>query len=383
MEKEVITTMTYYYLEYDADETAADNDPLLNLYNPYKKFNTYTGMIAYMEDHPFGFGCLIPVQEDPVTKTAQYIFIKREKILTRMQSGRIQYSMVLVGDRTYPLREVDIEIHSIDEFYRAIWNIDRIRCFNAMIQYGVAVKKDLPWVENTDYFTSHIPESDTMELRYVDIDSFSYSLKGTNFGDISDSYDIDYSNAYGIFKLYACVCTKFYDSYMTPNGEEIGMDEDGKFWWVMSSESYFGESNITVTYHTNANSKVFINVEDFLLINDYLEEAISGRDDMNGIFVYYKKSPLFMIDADFMIDNFFPIMMDIHYYLEISYLYCKLHLEEKNHIFVDPEEFKFEIRVGTKKNLIFTSEVKLMDDKRSLLMEILYFIMNKYEDGEF
>ena len=65
------------------------------------------------------------------------------------------------------------------------------------------------------------------------------------------------------------------------------------------------------------------------------------------------------------------------------YLYCKLHLEEKNYILVDPEEFKFEIRVGTKKNLMFTSEVKLMDDKRSLLMEILYFIMNKYEDGEF
>ena len=383
MEKEVIKTMPYYYLEYDADETAADNDPLLNLYNPYKKFNTYTSMVEYMESHPFGFGCLIPVQEDPVSQTAQYIFIKKEKVITQMKYGRIRYSMVLVGDQTYPLREVDMEIHSIDEFYRAIWNIDRIRCFNTMLQYGVAIKRDIPWVENSDYFTSHIPESASMELRYVDIDSFSYILKGTNFGDMSDSCEIEYSNAYGIFKMYACICTKFYDSYMTQDGEEIGIDEDSKFWWIMSSESYFGESGITTTYHTNADSKVFIKVEDFLFINDYLDEIDSGRDEVDGIFVYYKRSPLFVIDIDYLIDNFFPITMDVYYYLEIVYLYCKLHLEEKNHILVDPEEFKFEIRIGTKKNLIFSTEMNLIENKRSLLMEILYFIMTKYEEGEF
>ena len=75
--------------------------------------------------------------------------------------------------------------------------------------------------------------------------------------------------------------------------------------------------------------------------------------------------------------------MDVYYYLEIVYLYCKLHLEEKNHILVDPEEFKFEIRIGTKKNLIFSTEMNLIENKRSLLMEILYFIMTNYEEGEF
>ena len=107
--------MPYYYLEYDAEETAADNNPRMNLYNPFKVFNTYNAMIEYIENHPFGLGSLIPVQIDPNTNVTQYIFVKREKLITKLKYGVIKYSIVLVGDKSFPLKEIVIEIHYIDD----------------------------------------------------------------------------------------------------------------------------------------------------------------------------------------------------------------------------------------------------------------------------
>ena len=372
--------MPYYYLEYDAEETAADNDPRMNLYNPFKAFNTYNGMIDYIEKHPFGLGCLIPVQVDPMTNVTQYVFVKKEKLITKINYGVIKYSIVLVGDKSFPLKETVIEIHSIDEFYKAIWNIDRLRCFNAILQYGLSVKKDLPWIENDDYFTSHIPESETMEFRYVDIDYFSLELKGTNFGDINEKYEIDYTESYGIFKLFALICSKFYDVYITDGGEEIGLFEEDGYWWINDAD--FGYEN-TVTYSTAATTRVIINISDFLLINDYLDAASYARDNTSsGIFIFYKKSPLFMMEFDLLPETFFPCIMDIYHYIDILFLYCKLHMEDQHSIIVDPNEFVFEIRIGAKKIVRFIDQITLMEEKRSILAEVIGFILHLHEEGE-
>lgn len=373
--------MPYYYLEYDAEETAADNNPRMNLYNPFKVFNTYNAMIEYIENHPFGLGSLIPVQIDPNTNVTQYIFVKREKLITKLKYGVIKYSIVLVGDKSFPLKEIVIEIHSIDEFYKAIWNIDRLRCFNAILQYGLSVKKDLPWVENEDYFSSHIPESDAMEFRYIDIDYFSLTLKGTNFGDIDEKYEIDYNESYGIFKLFALICAKFYDVYMVDTGEEIGLSEEDRFWWIKDPEGFSYDE--TVTYPTAANTKVIIDINDFLLINDYLDAASYAKDSTSsGIFIYYKKSPLFMMEFDLLPETFFPCIMDIYYYIDILFLYCKLHLEDIRGIIVDPSEFTFEIRIGSKKIVRFIDHITLMEERRSILAEVIGFILHLHEEGE-
>ena len=103
----------YYYLDYEtSDEISKYNENIL------REFDTYSDMARYIETHSSkGYGCLIPVHTDEISNVTQYLFVPMDKVITRLDEGKIRMTMVLKGDNVYPLGMSTITIDTPEKFY--------------------------------------------------------------------------------------------------------------------------------------------------------------------------------------------------------------------------------------------------------------------------
>lgn len=369
MERSVKYVM-YYYLEYYTSEE-------INKYteNILREFDTYRDMARYIETHSSkGYGCLIPVHTDEISNVTQYLFVPMDKVITRLDEGKIRMTMVLKGDNVYPLGMSTITIDTPEKFYPIIFDIDRLRFFNKLLVRHIS-NVDLPWYDEE-------VSNEHFGFRGADIDYFEYELKGTNLGDLYDSFKFDYNNDNGIYHLIGSVTRKFYSGFISDIDETLWMDSQLHVWTVIDNPEWFEES---LTNQLGDSSQIICNVCDIMVISDYVENIL--REVANNVILhFYFRGKLVYVNEFYVNDVFdlLPIILNIDYYIQLEFLYLKLFYMDTYGISYGIEDMTVEFKLhGLNKRTTFTDHISFTGkDEESTIMKFTKFICELSEDNE-
>lgn len=360
----------YYYLEYYTSEE-------INKYteNILREFDTYRDMAQYIETHSSkGYGCLIPVHMDEISNVTQYLFIPMDKVITRLDEGKIRMTMVLKGDNVYPLGMSTITIDTPEKFYPIIFDIDRLRFFNQLLVRHIS-NVDLPWYDEDT-------SNDHSGFVGADIDYFEYELKGTNLGDLYDSFKFDYNNDNGIYHLIGSVTRRFYSGYISDLDETLWMDSRLHVWTVIDNPEWFEES---LTNQLSDSSQIISSVSDIMLISDYVENIL--REVGNNVMLhFYFRGKLVYVNEFYVNDVFdlLAIILNIDYYIQLEFLYLKLFYMDTYGISYCIEDMTVEFKLhGVNKRTTFTDHISFTGkDEESTIMKFTKFICELSEDNE-
>ena len=369
MERSVKYVM-YYYLEYYTSEE-------INKYteNILREFDSYSDMARYIETHSSkGYGCLIPVHMDEVSNVTQYLFVPMDKVITRMDSGTIRMSMVLKGDHTYPLGKSKMTFDKPEAFYPIIFDIDRLRFFNKLLARHIS-NVDLPWYDEDT-------AKNQSGFLGADIDYFEYELKGTNLGDLYDSFRFDYNNDNGIYQLIGSVTRRFYSGFISDIDETLWMDSQLHVWTIIDNPEWFEES---LTNQLGDSSQIISNVSDIMLISDYVENILREVSN-NVVFHFYLRGKLVYVNEFYVNDVFdlLAIILNIDYYIQLEFLYLKLFYMDIYGISYSIEDMTVEFKLhGLNKRTTFTDHISFTrKDEESTIMKFTKFICELSEDNE-
>ena len=360
----------YYYLDYDTSDTISKYNE-----NILREFDSYRDMARYIEAHSSkGYGCLIPVHMDEVSNVTQYLFVPMDKVITRLDDGKIRMTMVLKGDNVYPLGMSTITIDTPEKFYPIIFDIDRLRFFNKLLVRHIS-NVDLPW---------HDEDTSNNHSGFVgaDIDYFEYELKGTNLGDLYDSFKFDYNNDNGIYHLIGSVTRKFYSGFISDIDETLWMDSRLHVWTVIDNPEWFEES---LTNQLGDSSQIICNVSDIMVISDYVENIL--REVANNVILhFYFRGKLVYVNEFYVNDVFdlLAIILNIDYYIQLEFLYLKLFYMDTYGISYSIEDMTVEFKLhGLNKRTTFTDHISFTrKDEESTIMKFTKFICELSEDNE-
>ena len=360
----------YYYLDYDTSDTISKYNE-----NILREFDSYRDMARYIESHSSkGYGCLIPVHMDEVSNVTQYLFVPMDKVITRMDNGTIRMSMVLKGDHTYPLGKSKMTFDEPEAFYPIIFDIDRLRFFNKLLARHIS-NVDLPWYDEDI-------AKDQSGFLGADIDYFEYELKGTNRGDLYDSFRFDYNNDNGIYQLIGSVTRRFYSGFISDIDETLWMDSRVHVWTIIDNPEWFEES---LTNQIGDSSQIISNVSDIMLISDYVENILREVSN-NVVFHFYFRGKLVYVNEFYVNDVFdlLAIILNIDYYIQLEFLYLKLFYTDTYGINYDMEDMTVEFKLnGLNKRTTFTDHISFTGkDEESTIMKFTKFICNLSEDDE-
>lgn len=360
----------YYYLDYEtSDGISKYNENIL------REFDTYRDMARYIETHSSkGYGCLIPVHTDEISNVTQYLFVPMDKVITRLDEGKIRMTMVLKGDNVYPLGMSTITIDTPEKFYPIIFDIDRLRFFNKLLVRHIS-NVDLPWYDEE-------VSNDHFGFRGADIDYFEYELKGTNLGDLYDSFKFDYNNDNGIYHLIGSVTRKFYSGFISDIDETLWMDSRLHIWTVIDNPEWFEES---LTNQLGDSSQIICNVSDIMVISDYVENIL--REVANNVILhFYFRGKLVYVNEFYVNDVFdlLAIILNIDYYIQLEFLYLKLFYMDTYGISYNIEDMTVEFKLhGLNKRTTFTDHISFTGkDEESTIMKFTKFICELSEDNE-
>lgn len=360
----------YYYLEYYTSEE-------INKYteNILREFDTYKDMARYIETHSSkGYGCLIPVHKDEISNVTQYLFVPMDKVITRLDEGKIRMTMVLKGDNIYPLGMSTITIDTPEKFYPIIFDIDRLRFFNTLLVRHIS-SADLPWYDE-DTSNNH------SGFVGADIDYFEYELKGTNLGDLHESFKFDYNNDNGIYHLIGSVTRRFYSGYISDIDETLWMDSRLHVWTVIDNPEWFEES---LTNKLSDSSQIISSVIDIMMISDYVENILREVSN-NVMFHFYFRGKLVYVNEFYVNDVFdlLAIILNIDYYIQLEFLYLKLFYMDTYGISYCIEDMTVEFKLhGVNKRTTFTDYISFTGkDEESTIMKFTKFICELSEDNE-
>lgn len=360
----------YYYLEYEtSDGISKYNENIL------REFDTYRDMARYIETHSSkGYGCLIPVHTDEISNVTQYLFVPMDKVITRLDEGKIRMAMVLKGDNVYPLGMSTITIDTPEKFYPIIFDIDRLRFFNKLLVRHIS-NVDLPWYDEE-------VSNDHSGFIGADIDYFEYELKGTNLGDLYDSFKFDYNNDNGIYHLIGSVTRKFYNGFISDIDETLWMDSQLHVWTVIDNPEWFEES---LTNQLGDSSQIICNVSDIMVISDYVENIL--REVANNVILhFYFRGKLVYVNEFYVNDVFdlLAIILNIDYYIQLEFLYLKLFFMDTYGIGYSIEDMTVEFKLhGLNKRTTFTDHISFTGkDEESTIMKFTKFICELSEDNE-
>ena len=369
MERSVKYVM-YYYLEYyTSDEINKYTENIL------REFDSYRDMARYIETHSSkGYGCLIPVHTDEISNVTQYLFVPMDKVITRLDDGKIRMTMVLKGDNVYPLGMSTITIDTPEKFYPIIFDIDRLRFFNKLLVRHIS-NVDLPWYDEE-------VSNEHFGFRGADIDYFEYELKGTNLGDLYDSFKFDYNNDNGIYHLIGSVTRKFYSGFISDIDETLWMDSRLHVWTVIDNPEWFEES---LTNQLGDSSQIICNVSDIMVISDYVENIL--REVANNVILhFYFRGKLVYVNEFYVNDVFdlLAIILNIDYYIQLEFLYLKLFYMDTYRISYSIEDMTVEFKLhGLNKRTTFTDHISFTGkDEESTIMKFTKFICELSEDNE-
>lgn len=360
----------YYYLEYyTSDEINKYTENIL------REFDTYRDMARYIETHSSkGYGCLIPVHTDEISNVTQYLFVPMDKVITRLDEGKIRMTMVLKGDNVYPLGMNTITIDTPEKFYPIIFDIDRLRFFNKLLVRHIS-NVDLPWYDEK-------VSNEHFGFIGADIDYFEYELKGTNLGDLYDSFKFDYNNDNGIYHLIGSVTRKFYSGFISDIDETLWMDSQLHVWTVIDNPEWFEES---LTNQLGDSSQIICNVSDIMMISDYVENIL--REVANNVILhFYFRGKLVYVNEFYVNDVFdlLAIILNIDYYIQLEFLYLKLFYMDTYGISYSIEDMTVEFKLhGLNKRTTFTDHISFTGkDEESTIMKFTKFICELSEDNE-
>lgn len=360
----------YYYLDYEtSDGISKYNENIL------REFDTYRDMARYIETHSSkGYGCLIPVHTDEISNVTQYLFVPMDKVITGLDDGKIRMTMVLKGDNVYPLGMSTITIDTPEKFYPIIFDIDRLRFFNKLLARHIS-SVDLPWYDED-------ASNDHFGFIGADIDYFEYELKGTNLGDLYDSFKFDYNNDNGIYHLIGSVTRKFYNGFISDIDETLWMDSRLHIWTVIDNPEWFEES---LTNQLGDSSQIICNVSDIMVISDYVENIL--REVANNVILYfYFRGKLVYVNEFYVNDVFdlLAIILNIDYYIQLEFLYLKLFYMDTYGISYSIEDMTVEFKLhGLNKRTTFTDHISFTGrDEESTIMKFTKFICELSEDNE-